>query len=81
MSRIIDQSEVFEIIGGPAWQARDQSGDLHDIDTRLLKSGMPMVATAHATMIGTIRTGPDRKTFFPTKVSLISKPISPQIRS
>jgi hypothetical protein len=74
MSRIIDQSEVFEIVGAPSWQARDGSGEIHDIDLRLLKDGMPFDDAAHATMIGTVRHGPDRKTFIPTKVSMISKP-------
>ena len=74
MSRVIDQSEVFEIVGAPSWQARDGSGVVHDIDPRLLKEAMPFEHTAHATMIGTVRPGPDRKTFFPTKVSMISKP-------
>ncbi len=74
MSRVIDQSEVFEIVGAPIWQARDGSGLVHDIDPRLLKEPMPFADTARATMIGTVRPGSDRKTFFPTKVSVISKP-------
>ena len=35
---------------------------------------MPFEHAAHTTMIGTLRPGPDRKTFFPTKVLMISKP-------
>jgi hypothetical protein len=77
VSRVIDQSEVFEIVGAPVWQARDGSGLVHDIDPRLLKEAMPFDDTAHATMIGAVRAGPDRKTFYPTKVSMISKPRQP----
>ena len=74
MSRIIDQSEVFEIVGAPSWQARDGSGAVHAIDPRLLKEAMPFDDTAHATMIGTVRSGPNGKVFYPTKVSMISIP-------
>jgi hypothetical protein len=31
--------QVFEIVGAPSWQARDGSGNLHAIDTRLSKDG------------------------------------------
>jgi hypothetical protein len=57
LSRIIDQSEVFEIVGAPIWQARDASGNLHAIDIRLLKDGMPFECDTHATMLGTVRRG------------------------
>jgi hypothetical protein len=74
MSRVIDESEVFEIVGAPDWTAQDGSGAIHDIDPRLLREAMPFDDAAQATMIGTVRSGPDRKTFFPTKVSIVSKP-------
>jgi hypothetical protein len=74
VSRVIDQSEVFEIAGAPSWQATDGAGVVHAIDPRLLKEAMPFDDVAHATMIGTVRPGPNGKTFYPTKVSMISKP-------
>lgn len=74
VSRVIDQSEVFEIVGAPEWQIRDGTGVLHDIDMRLLKDGVPFSGNAYVTMIGTVRLGSDTNTFIPTRLSMISKP-------
>ena len=49
-------------------------GLFHDIDPRLPTDPMPFEDTVHATMIGSVRRGPNRKTFFPPKVPMISKP-------
>lgn len=61
MSRVIDESEVFEVIGAPVWKARDGSGVVHDIDPRLLKEAVPFDDAAQATMIGTVRPGPTER--------------------
>ncbi len=73
MSHVIDGSEVFDLFPAPDWKARDADGTIYDVDTRLLKEGMPVADAARVILVGTRRAGPQGVILIPTEVSLVSR--------